>query len=137
MLVGAASLPEWYARWGPHFEEVERGAARIDDLEIDLDDAIAEENYSAAARIKAEIEQLDGRDLFLTLEDAMEQAIAEERYEDAARIRDATMMNLVGWWRGRFETDTEASSLFLPPPLRSLPFVSHDTSFCAVLLKKK
>lgn len=122
IMSGARTYEEWQERWFPHFYKMDADSAIVNNLEIDLDNAIAEEKYSEAARLKAEIVALDNKDLFFALENEMNTAIEEERYEDAAKIRDATLMNLLGWWRGKFVTDAKAS------PSRILSFILSPTS---------
>lgn len=106
-MVGASDFADWESKWVPIFNEIDSNGTRIDHLDIDLDDAIAEEDYKRAAGIKAEIEALESKDLYLTLEDEMNAAVDTERYDEASRIRDRAMMGMVGWWRGRFDTDAQ------------------------------
>lgn len=77
----------------------------MEELAIELDDAVEGQRFEEAARLKAEADGLLSKDLYLQLEEQLAAAVDREDYAEAARLRDAGNLHLLGWWRGRFEED--------------------------------
>ncbi|XP_002980519.2 protein EXECUTER 2, chloroplastic isoform X1 [Selaginella moellendorffii] len=93
---------EW-DRWQSFFHEVEEQENLLSVLKFDLEEAVEEEDYSEATRIRNEMLDIRRRDTLGQLMGDLKTALEEERYEDAARIRDETDAGLVGWWAGAAE----------------------------------
>jgi hypothetical protein len=59
-----------------------------------MQDAVRMEDFSRAAQLKRELEQLEAADVVAQVQRDLAAALKEERYEDAARLRDAGMAAL-------------------------------------------
>lgn len=78
-------------------------------------DALRQENYSAASQIQGELKSLDAQDAVSCIRRQLEQALAQERYADAAQLRDAGLSGLAGWWAGQAEDDPVGHLLHITP----------------------
>lgn len=98
---------EVWDNWQEFFEECDRAQTVLDALEGHLQEAVAEENYAEASRIRTTIEALKQKDAVAGIMRALQEALQGERFAEAARLRDMGA-GLVGWWAGRDQpTDTD------------------------------
>eukprot|EP00873_Tetraselmis_striata_P019598 jgi/Tetstr1/439862/TSEL_028273.t1 len=69
-------------------DEVVEAAPSLKELAAALDDAVAKEDYTAAAVLRDQLRAAEAADPVVSAQRALEASIREERYEDAARYRD-------------------------------------------------
>lgn len=92
---------DWdWVRWKRHFAEVEEQEGLVSVLKSQLTDAIIQEDYKEAAKLKLAIAAAKEKDTVGMAISNMNRAIEEERYDDAAYIRDHAGAGLLGWWAG-------------------------------------
>ncbi|KAI7835685.1 hypothetical protein COHA_010424 [Chlorella ohadii] len=87
----------------------------LESLYTEQEQAVAREDYRAAAALKAQREALEAGDAVGEAMDRLDAAIAEERFEDAARLRDQAAVSAVGWWVGRGNGDPCGHLLRITP----------------------
>lgn len=91
------AVPSWES-WCAHFEQQDVYGTRLDSLAAPLAAAVAAEDYTTAAAIKAEMNELVAADAVAEVQSRLSLALAEERYGDAAGLRDQGWALLAGWW---------------------------------------
>ncbi len=91
--------------WSAFFDELDEAATRLDELDAMLQHAVGEEDYTAAADLKQEMQAVMAKDSVATVLKALDDALMEEDYAEAARLRDEGGAGLLGWWQGRAGAD--------------------------------
>lgn len=102
--VPCAQKLEWdWERWQKYFIEVEEQENSASILKFQLEDAVADENFQEAARLKNALRAATVDDPVSEVLGELKKALEEERYEQAAKLRDTAAAGLVGWWVGLAE----------------------------------
>lgn len=92
---------DWnWERWRRHFSEIEEHEWIASVLKMQLRDAVAREDYEAAAKLKLALHASRKSDTVGSAIHEYNKAIAEERYTSAAFFRDNVGTGLLGWWSG-------------------------------------
>ncbi|PKU73725.1 protein EXECUTER 1, chloroplastic isoform X1 [Dendrobium catenatum] len=89
-----------WKRWKRHFAEIEEQEWIASVLKMQLSDAVAREDYEAAAKLKVALHAANKTDTIGSAIHEYNKAIAEERYNDAAFLQDNAGTGLLGWWAG-------------------------------------
>ncbi|XP_061365377.1 protein EXECUTER 2, chloroplastic-like [Gastrolobium bilobum] len=87
-------------RWCRHFSEIEQAESFASVLKFQLEDAIENEDFQEAAKLKRAIEEATSKDSVAEIMSQLKNAIDDERYHDASRLCRYTGSGLVGWWVG-------------------------------------
>ncbi|XP_068643193.1 protein EXECUTER 2, chloroplastic [Aristolochia californica] len=87
-------------RWSQHFSEVDRAERLTSVLKLQLEDAVEEEDFQEAVRLKNAIAEAASKDTVAEVMSQLKNAIDEERYTDASILSRCTGTGLVGWWIG-------------------------------------
>ncbi|KAG5234124.1 protein EXECUTER [Salix suchowensis] len=96
---GAISALEWdWNRWNRHFSEIEQAESLASALKFQLDDAIENEDFQEAAKLKIAIAEATSKDNVAHIMSELKNAIEEERYHDASKLCKYSGSGLVGWW---------------------------------------
>ncbi|CAI5479567.1 unnamed protein product [Closterium sp. Yama58-4] len=77
---------------------------RLSLCQIQLDDLVGDEDFTAAAKLQAAIRALEDQDAMAAVFTELKAAVEEERYSDAKHLRDDAGAGLVGWWAGLDES---------------------------------
>uniref|UniRef100_A0A6N2KTP5 Uncharacterized protein n=1 Tax=Salix viminalis TaxID=40686 RepID=A0A6N2KTP5_SALVM len=96
---GAISALEWdWNRWNRHFSEIEQAESLASALKFQLDDAIENEDFQEAVKLKIAIAEATSKDNVAHIMSELKNAIEEERYHDASKLCKYSGSGLVGWW---------------------------------------
>ncbi|CAH9120954.1 unnamed protein product [Cuscuta epithymum] len=96
-----SDLPGWdWTQWTRHFTEMEQAESYASILKFELEDAVENEDFQEAAKLKKAIAEATSKDTITEIMSGLKDAIAEERYHDASRLCQSTGSGLVGWWVG-------------------------------------
>ncbi|KAK3288238.1 executer-like protein [Cymbomonas tetramitiformis] len=79
-------------------------------LEVQLQEAIASEDYDEAVVLKKALTKCKNEDTVAVVLDALKEALATERYQEAAMLRDQGGAGMVGWWLGQHSGNGELPS---------------------------
>nr|CAB3472547.1 unnamed protein product [Digitaria exilis] len=105
----ASSPSTWdWTRWSRHFDEVERAESYASLLQFQLEEAVENEDFVEAAKLKKAILETTGKDAVAHVMAELKSAIEEQRYQDASRLTKLAGTSLVGWWVG-YAKDTDDS----------------------------
>ncbi|CAO2193278.1 unnamed protein product [Urochloa humidicola] len=105
----ASSPSTWdWTRWSRHFDEVEQAESYASLLQFQLEEAVENEDFAEAAKLKKAILEATGNDAVAHVMAELKSAIEEQRYQDASRLRRLAGTSLVGWWVG-YAKDTDDS----------------------------
>jgi hypothetical protein len=88
---------DWDA-WIDHFESLDQLGSQLDNACLELETAVAEEDYAAAAEIKRSILSLLAQDAVAELNRSIQEALQAEDYSTVARLRNEGGAWLEGWW---------------------------------------
>ncbi|KAK8940240.1 hypothetical protein KSP40_PGU005270 [Platanthera guangdongensis] len=98
--VGGGVCSEWnWSRWNRHFSEMDHAENFNSALKFQLEDAIENEDFMEASKLKTAIAEATSKDVVAQLLSELRSAIEEERYHDASRL-SRLPPGLVGWWVG-------------------------------------
>ncbi|KAM7479913.1 hypothetical protein LguiA_028126 [Lonicera macranthoides] len=96
-----SSCLDWdWNRWTRHFSEIEQAESFASLLKFQLEDAIENEDFQEAAKLKTAIAEATSKDSIAEVMSQLKDAIDEERYHDALSLCRNTGSGLVGWWVG-------------------------------------
>jgi len=101
---------EW-ERWQRRFDRVDSEEGILVALQAQLEDAVAKEDFTAAASIKKTIASMRDEDPITAVERGYRAAVENEDYAAAAQFRDLGA-GLVGWWAGRGATEEEPGGAY-------------------------
>nr|TKW12993.1 hypothetical protein SEVIR_5G071200v2 [Setaria viridis] len=105
----ASSPSTWdWTRWSRHFDEVEQDESYASLLQFQLEEAVENEDFAEAAKLKRAILEATGNDAVAHVMAELKSAIEEQRYQDASRLTRLAGTSLVGWWVG-YAKDTDDS----------------------------
>lgn len=91
---------EWnWSRWSRHFSEMDHAENISSVLKSQLEDAIENEDFVEASKLKANITEATSKDVVAQVMSELRSAIEDERYHDALRL-SRLPIGLVGWWVG-------------------------------------
>ncbi|CAL4977317.1 unnamed protein product [Urochloa decumbens] len=97
----ASSPSTWdWTRWSRHFDEVEQAESYASLLQFQLEEAVENEDFAEAAKLKRAILEATGNDAVAHVMAELKSAIEEQRYQDASRLTRLAGTSLVGWWVG-------------------------------------
>ncbi|XP_031105025.1 protein EXECUTER 2, chloroplastic-like [Ipomoea triloba] len=97
----ASDSSNWdWNRWTRHFSEMEQAESYASVLKFQLEDAVENEDFLEAAKLKTAIAEATSKDTIAEIMLQLKNAIVEERYHDASRLCRSTGSGLVGWWVG-------------------------------------
>jgi len=85
-------------------------AEQGEEIEEQLNQAVAAENYSLASEMSAELRELKAQDYVEVASQALQQALEIEDYQHAAALRDRAGLGLLGWWAGKSTTTTNSTN---------------------------
>lgn len=95
------SSSHWdWSRWNRHFSEIEQAELCSSLLKFQLEEAIENEDFQEAIRLKNAIIEATSKDSIAEIMSQLKEAVDEERYHDASRLCNDTGSGLVGWWVG-------------------------------------
>ncbi|XP_024394530.1 protein EXECUTER 2, chloroplastic isoform X2 [Physcomitrium patens] len=92
-----------WERWQKVFAEVETSESLATTLKSQLEKAVEQENFQAAAKCKVALDAVTQKDVVAEVMNGLKKALAEERYDNATLFRDKAGAGLVGWWVGLAE----------------------------------
>lgn len=102
--VPCAPKLEWdWERWQSYFTEMEQQENLASALKFQLEDAVVNEDFQEAARLKSALGAATINDPVSEVLGELKKALEEERYGQAAKLRDDAAAGLVGWWVGLAE----------------------------------
>ncbi|KAF0898950.1 hypothetical protein E2562_012649 [Oryza meyeriana var. granulata] len=105
----SASPSTWdWTRWSRHFAEVDQSESYASLLKFQLEEAVDNEDFAEAAKLKKAILEATGNDAVAQVMSELKSAIEEQRYQDASRLTKLARTILVGWWVG-YAKDTDDS----------------------------
>ncbi|KAJ1282919.1 hypothetical protein BS78_03G088100 [Paspalum vaginatum] len=105
----ASSPSTWdWTRWSRHFDEADQAESYASLLQFQLEEAVENEDFAEAAKLKKAITEATGNDAVAHVMDELKSAIEEQRYQDASRLTRLAGTSLVGWWVG-YAKDTDDS----------------------------
>ncbi|AQK89811.1 hypothetical protein Zm00014a_008768 [Zea mays] len=105
----ASSPSTWdWTRWSRHFDEVDQAESYASLLQFQLEEAVENEDFAEAAKLKRDIIEATGNDAVAHVMAELKNAIEEQRYQDASRLTRLAGTSLVGWWVG-YAKDTDDS----------------------------
>ncbi|XP_062191368.1 protein EXECUTER 2, chloroplastic [Phragmites australis] len=105
----SASPSTWdWTRWSRHFDEVDQAESYASLLKFQLEEAVENEDFAEAAKLKRAILEATGDDAVAHVMSELKSAIEEQRYQDASRLTRLAGTSLVGWWVG-YAKDTDDS----------------------------
>ncbi|KAL6627569.1 hypothetical protein ACP70R_031295 [Stipagrostis hirtigluma subsp. patula] len=105
----SASPSTWdWTRWSRHFDEVDQAESYASLLKFQLEEAVENEDFAEAAKLKRAILEATGNDAVAHVMSELKNAIEEQRYQDASRLTRLAGTSLVGWWVG-YAKDTDDS----------------------------
>ncbi|XP_066317380.1 protein EXECUTER 2, chloroplastic-like [Miscanthus floridulus] len=105
----ASSPSTWdWTRWSRHFDEVGQAESYASLLQFQLEEAVENEDFAEAAKLKRDIIEATGNDAVAHVMAELKSAIEEQRYQDASRLTRLAGTSLVGWWVG-YAKDTDDS----------------------------
>ncbi|XP_066308574.1 protein EXECUTER 2, chloroplastic-like [Miscanthus floridulus] len=105
----ASSPSTWdWTRWSRHFDEVDQAESYASLLQFQLEEAVENEDFAEAAKLKRDIIEATGNDAVAHVMAELKSAIEEQRYQDASRLTRLAGTSLVGWWVG-YAKDTDDS----------------------------
>ncbi|ONM30665.1 Protein EXECUTER 2 chloroplastic [Zea mays] len=111
----ASSPSTWdWTRWSRHFDEVDQAESYASLLQFQLEEAVENEDFAEAAKLKRDIIAATGNDAVAHVMAELkvrncfvlphilfpQSAIEEQRYQDASRLTRLAGTSLVGWWVG-------------------------------------
>ncbi|PWZ34018.1 hypothetical protein Zm00014a_024443 [Zea mays] len=97
----ASSPSTWdWTRWSRHFDEVDQAESYASLLQFQLEEAVENEDFAEAAKLKRDIIEATGNDAVAHVMSELKSAIEEQRYQDASRLTRLAGTSLVGWWVG-------------------------------------
>lgn len=92
---------QWdWERWREHFAHIEEQEKLASNLKFQLEDAISEEDFKEAARLKGALNAATAFDPVSEVLTELKTALEDESYETATRLRDEAAAGLLGWWVG-------------------------------------
>ncbi|CAD6239264.1 unnamed protein product [Miscanthus lutarioriparius] len=105
----ASSPSTWdWTRWSRHFDEVDQAESYASLLQFQLEEAVENEDFAEAAKLKRDIIEATGNDAVAHVMAELKSAIEEQRYQGASRLTRLAGTSLVGWWVG-YAKDTDDS----------------------------
>ncbi|KAL0307971.1 UNVERIFIED_CONTAM: protein EXECUTER 2, chloroplastic [Sesamum angustifolium] len=92
----SSSSADWdWNRWTRHFSEIEQAENYASVLKFQLEDAIENEDFQEAAKLKIAIAEATSKDCIAEIMSQLKIAIDEERYHDASRLCRSTASGLL------------------------------------------
>ncbi|XP_061354097.1 protein EXECUTER 2, chloroplastic-like isoform X2 [Gastrolobium bilobum] len=95
-----SSLDWDWNRWTRHFSHIQQAEGFASLLQFQLEDAIENEDFREAARLKRAVAEATSDDTVAEIMSQLKNSIDDERYHDALRLCRYTGSGLVGWWVG-------------------------------------
>jgi hypothetical protein len=93
------SDPHWdWDAWVDHFGAQDQLGSQLDDACLELEEAVAQEDYAAAAELKRSILSLLAQDTVAEMNRSIQEALQAEDYSAVARLRKEAGAWLEGWW---------------------------------------
>lgn len=114
MELNGLSSGSWNS-WLEYFHETDTLEERREEVSMEMEEAIARENFSEAAQLKLQLDDIIRRDTVKNVVEDMKVAVREERFTDAARHRDEGKVGIQGWWIASSAEDPTGSLVHIQP----------------------